>query len=157
VGSMEATAIDDHHHLFAGFAKDAHDLRDILAAFLRVEMGHDFIEDARRSVLDGPNDAEQDPTGQAAPGAIAPPALAFERFCPFDLTVAQWAGGQTSALGAAPPAQPGQSKAPQDRFVCVQENDLALASPVLQGGELERGIGEVSGVGIEPSGGTTGA
>jgi hypothetical protein len=83
-------------------------------------MGHDLIEDARRAVLDGPNDAEQDPTSEAAPGAIAAPDLPFEGFFPFDLTVTQGAGGQASALGAAPPAQSGQGKAPQDRFIFVE-------------------------------------
>src|SRR5713101_6217379 len=104
---MDATAIDDHHDLFAGFAKDVHDLMEILAPFVGVKMRHDLIEDARRAILDRSDDAEQDATGDPAPGAIASPSLAFERLFPFDVTVAQGPCGQTSALDAAPPAQPG--------------------------------------------------
>jgi hypothetical protein len=73
---MDATATDDHHDLFAGFAKDAHDLVEVLAEFLRIKMGHDLIKDARGPLLNGPNDAEQDHIGDAAPGTIAPPGLA---------------------------------------------------------------------------------
>ncbi len=129
--AMDPTAIDDHHDLFPGCAKDAQDLMDILAEFLRIKMGHDFIEDARRSILDGANDAEQHPAGDATPGAIAPPDLAFERLVPFDLTVAQGAGGQARALGTAPPACPGQGKTPEDGFIFIKQNDLASASPVV--------------------------
>ena len=71
----------------------------------------------------------------------------------FDLALAQRACGQAIALGAAPPAQPGQGKAPQDRFVFIEQDDLASASPVLQGREFERAIGEISRGGIEPAGG----
>jgi hypothetical protein len=44
--TMDATTIDDHHDLLVGFAKDAHDLMDILAEFLSIKMGHDLIKDA---------------------------------------------------------------------------------------------------------------
>jgi len=84
---------------------------------------------------------------------MASPGLALERLFPFDVTVAQGMGGQTRALGAAPPAQPGQGKAPQDRFVFIEQNDLAPASPILQGGQCKRAIGESRRGGIEPSGG----
>jgi len=53
----------------------------------------------------------------------------------------------------APPARAGQGKAPQNGFVFIEQNDLAPARPALQGGKFQRTIGEVSGVGIEPSGG----
>jgi hypothetical protein len=46
-----------------------------------------------------------------------------------------------------------QGKAPQDRFVFIEQNDLAPASPILQGGQCKRGIGESRRGGIEPSGG----
>ena len=151
--AMDATTIDDHHDLFARFAKDVHALMEILAQLLGVKMRHDLREDTRCAILDGPNDAQQDPAGDTAPGAIAAPGLAFERLFPFDLTVAQRMGVQTRARGAAPPAQPGQGKAPQDSCGFIEQNDFALASPILQGGQLKRAISESRGGRIEPSGG----
>jgi hypothetical protein len=152
---MDATAIDDHHDLFASFTKDPHDLMDILAQLLSIKMGHDLIEDPRRAILDRPNNAEQDAAGDAAPGAILGPRLAFERLFPFDLRVTQWAGWQASALGAAPPAQPREGEAPQDRFIFVEQNDFTPTRAVFKGGEVDRAIGEVGRRGIEPSGGAT--
>jgi hypothetical protein len=69
------------------------------------------------------------------------------------LTLPQWACGEARALGFAPPACAGQGKAPQDRFVFIEQNDLAAASLVLEGGKFERAIGEGSGGRIESSGG----
>jgi hypothetical protein len=152
---MDATAIDDHDNLFASFPKDPHDLMDILAQFLGIKMGHDLIEDPRRAILDRPDNAEQDAAGDATPGAILGPRLAFKRLCPFDLRVTQWTGQQASALGAAPPAQPGEGKAPQDRFICVEQNDFTPTRSVFKGGEVDRAIGEVGRRGSEPSGGAT--
>jgi hypothetical protein len=129
-------------------------LMDVLAQFLGVKMGHNFIEDFGSPVLDGPNDAESYPAGDTAPRAILQPRLAFEAFFAFDLTLTQRTGGQTRALGAAPPAQPGEGKAPQDRFIFVEQNDLAPTRSVLQGSEVDRAIGEVGRGGIEPPGGT---
>ena len=43
VRPMDATAIDDHDDLFASFAKDAHDLMNILAQLLGVKMRDDLI------------------------------------------------------------------------------------------------------------------
>src|SRR5919201_2359799 len=110
VGPMDPTAIDDHHDLFACFAKGGHHLMDILTEFLGIEVGHDFIEDFRGAILDGADDAEQHPAGDAAPGAILPPRLAFERFLAFDLALAQGTYREASALGRVPPAGAGQGK-----------------------------------------------
>ena len=55
---MDPTAVNDHHDLFLSFAKDGHHLMDVLAQFLGVKMGHNFIEDFGSPVLNGPNDAE---------------------------------------------------------------------------------------------------
>jgi hypothetical protein len=117
---MAPAAINDHHDLCAGIAKDAHDLMDILAQFLGIKMRHDLIEDARGTLLDGPQDVEQDAAGDAAPRATVPPALAFERFFPLDLPMAQWTEGKTGALSLTPPASSGQGKAPYDRFIFIQ-------------------------------------
>jgi hypothetical protein len=57
-GPMDATAIDDPHDLFIGFAKDVHDLMQILAQGFCVNMRHDLIEDFRGAILDRPKDAE---------------------------------------------------------------------------------------------------
>jgi hypothetical protein len=117
---MEPAPIDDHDDLFAGFAEDRHDLMDILAQLLGIKVRHDFIEDFGGAILDGANHAEHHAAGDPAPGAILQPRLAFVAFVAFDVVGAQGPCGQTRPLGAAPPAQPGQGKAPQDRFVLVQ-------------------------------------
>src|SRR5215475_13939872 len=86
---MNATAVDDHDDLFASFTKDTPDLMDILAQLLGIKMGHDLIEDTRRTILDRPDNAEQDAAGDATPGAILYPGLTFEAFCTSDLALAQ--------------------------------------------------------------------
>ena len=48
-------------------------------------------------------------------------------------------------------------KAPQDRFVFIEQNDLATASLGLEGGKFERARGESSRGGIQSTGGTVGA
>ena len=45
VRPVDATAVDDHDHRFAGVAKERHDLMDILAKPLGIKMGDDFLED----------------------------------------------------------------------------------------------------------------
>lgn len=120
VRPMDPAAINDHHHLFVGFPKDVHDLMEVLAEFLGIKMGDDLIEDARGPILHSTNDVEQHPAGDAAPRAILEPRLPLEGFVAFDLTLTQRAGGEAIALGAAPPAQPGQGKAPQDGFIFVE-------------------------------------
>jgi hypothetical protein len=137
VRPMDPAAIDDHHDLFASFAEGRHDLMDILAQLLGIKVRHDFREDFGGAILDRPNDTEQHPAGDPTPGAIASPRLAFEGFVAFDLTLTQGAGGEASALGCAPPARTGQGKAPEHRFVFIEQNDLTLACPILQGGECE--------------------
>ena len=104
---------------------------DILAQLLRIKVRDDLREDTRRAILDSPDNAEQDAAGDAAPGAILGPRLAFERLFPCDRRVTQGAGWQASALGAAPSAQPREGEAPQDRFIFVAQNDFTSARPVL--------------------------
>jgi hypothetical protein len=144
VGPMDPTAIDDHHDLLLGFAKGGHPLMDVLAQFLGINMGHNLVADFGSPILDGPNDAEQHPAGDAAPRAILPPRLTCAMCFAFDLALAERTGGQPRALGAAPPAQPGEGTAPQDRCLFVPYNDLAPARAVRQGREVDRTIGEVS-------------
>ncbi len=105
VRPMDATAIGHHHHVFPGVTKDAHHLMDVLAKFLRIEMRHDFVEDAGGAILHGANDIEQDPTGDVTPGAILLPRSAFESLLVFDLAWTQGTCRQAIALGASPPAQ----------------------------------------------------
>src|SRR5215470_4399698 len=145
--------IDHHDDLFLGGPEAGHDLVDILAELLGIEVRDNFIEDFGGAVLHRTDDAEEHPAGDAAPGAILQPGLTFEPFFAFDLTLAQGAQGEADALGRAPPARAGQRKAPQDCFVCIEQNDLATARLVLEGGQFKRTIREVSGVGIEAPGG----
>jgi hypothetical protein len=137
VRSVEPAPIDDHHDLFAGGAEGGHHLVDILAQLLRIKVRDDFIEDFGGAVLDGAQHTEQHAARDTAPGAIAHPRLAFEGFVALDLALAQRTGGQTRALGTAPPAQPGEGKAPQDGFIFIEQNALSPARPILQGSEVD--------------------
>src|SRR5207302_3756984 len=129
---MDPAPIDDHHDLFLGFPEGGHDLVNILAQLLSIKMRDDLIEDVRGAILDGADDAEQHTAGETAPRAILQPRLAFEAFFAFDVALAQWTGGETSAVGFPPPAGPGEGKAPQDGLIFIEHNDLAPASLVLQ-------------------------
>jgi len=153
VGPRDPAASDDQHDLFAGFPEGRHHLLAILTQLLRIKVWHDFIEDLGGPIRDGANDAEQHPTGDAAPGAILPPRLAFAGLLTCDLALAQRAGGEASALGCAPPAGPGEGKAPEDRVVCIEPNDLVPARSVLAGSACERAVGKVCGVGLTTPGG----
>ena len=151
---VDATAVGDHGHLFAGVAKEGHHLMDLLAQPLRIKMRDDLEEDFGGTILDRPNDTEPHPAGNTAPGAVADPRLAFEALVAFDLTLAQWPGGQASTLGCAPPARPGEGKTPEDGFIFIEQNELTPAGAVLEGSECERRPRQLSGVGSEPPGGT---
>ena len=104
--------------------------------------------------MDRADDAEQDAAGDATPRAIPHPRWAFEGLVAFDLTLAQRACREASTLSFAPPARAGQGKAPQDGFVFIEQNDLATTSLVLQGGEFERAVSEISRGGIQATSGT---
>jgi len=150
---MDAAAIDDHHDLFASFTKDTHDLMNVLAELLGIKVRHNFIEDFGGPILDGPNDTEPHAARDPAPGAILGPCLPFESLLAFDLTLAQRAYGEARTLGCPPPARAGQRKAPEDGFVCIEQNDLATARLVLEGGEFKRAVGERRQGGIKTPGG----
>src|SRR4030095_15667393 len=122
VRPMDPTAIDDHHDLFIAFAERRQCVMHILAELLSIKVGHDFIEDFGGTILDCPNDTEQHAAGDPAPGAMVSPRLAFEGLLAFDLTLTQRAYGEAGALSFAPPASAGQRKAPQDRFVFIEQN-----------------------------------
>ena len=154
VRPMDAAAIDDHHDLFASCAEGRHHLMDILAQRLGIKMWDDLIKDFGCPILDGAQHAEPHTAGDAAPGAILHPRLAFEGLLAFDLALAQWTYWEASALGGAPPAGTGEGKAPQDGFVFIEQNDLATTSLVLKGGEFERAVSEISRGGIKATSGT---
>ena len=101
-------------------------------------MGDDLGEDFGGAIRDRPNDTEQHPAGDTAPGARADPRVAFEALVAFALTLTQWPGGQARALGLAPPARPGQGKTPDDGFIFIKHNDLTPPGLILQGGKCER-------------------
>ena len=147
---VDATAVGDHDHLFARVAKEGHHLMEIVAQPLRINMGHDLVEDFGGAILDRTNDTEPHPAGDPAPGAILHPCLAFERFLAFDLALAQRARGEARALGCAPQAGPGEGEAPEDGFIFIEQNDLTPAGPVLKGSEFERRPCQLSGGRSEP-------
>ena len=78
VRPMDPAPIDDHHDLFPGLPEGGHDLVNILAQLLRIKMRDDLVEDFRSAILDGADDAEQHAAGEATPGAILHPRMAFE-------------------------------------------------------------------------------
>jgi len=151
VRPMDATAVGHHDHLFAGVAKEGHHLMDVLAKPLRIKMGNNLIEDFGGPILDRADDAEQHPTGHAAPTPIAHPRLAFAGLFAFDVALAQRSYGQPRALGFAPPTCPGQGKTPEDGFIFIGQNDLPLAGPILEGGEFERRPRQLSGLRSKPA------
>src|SRR2546428_7964410 len=112
-------------------------MMDILAQLLGSKGGHDFREAFRGAVLHRTDDAEQHTAGDATPGAILQPRLAFQRLLTFDLTLTQRTRREARALGCAPPARTGQGKTPQDRFVFIEHNDLAPACAVFQSSEVD--------------------
>jgi hypothetical protein len=141
--------LDHHHHLFAGFAEDRHHLREIWSQLLGIKVRHDFREDFGGPLLDRPNDTQQHATRDTAPGARAHPRLPCERLLAFDLSLTQRACQEARPLGFAPPARAGQGKAPHDRLVFIEHDDLTSTCSVLQSGEVKRTIGEVSWGGIK--------
>ena len=153
VRPMNPAAVDDHHDLFAGFAEGRHDLMEILAQLLGIKVRHDFIEDFGGTILDCPNDTEQHAAEDTAPGAILHPRLPFEGLLAFNLTLAQGAYGEASPPGCMPPARAGQRKAPENRFVFIEQNDLTPTGLIFESREVERGIREGSGVRIQAPGG----
>jgi hypothetical protein len=153
VRPMDAAALHDHHDLFLGFPEGGHDLMEILPQLLGIKVRHDFIEDFGGPILDCPNDPEQHATRNPAPGARAHPGLPFEGLLAFALALAQRACQEASTLGFAPPTRAGQGKAPHDRFVFIEQDELTATCSVLQGGELKRAIGEISWGGIKATSG----
>ena len=144
VRSVDAAPIDDHHDLCAGGAEGRHHLVDILAPLLGIKVWDDFREDLRSALLDGADDTEQHAARDPAPRAVRHPRLPFATFFLFTLALGQWACGQAISWGAAPPAQPGQGKAPHERFVFIEQDDRTSTCPGLQGGEFQRALGEIS-------------
>jgi hypothetical protein len=117
---VDAAPIDDHDDLCAGCAARGHHLVEIWAQLLGITVGHDFREDWRGAIVDGADDAEHHAAGDATPGAIRQPRLAFEGLLAFDLALAQGTYREADALGGAPPAHTGQGKTPQDGFVFIE-------------------------------------
>jgi hypothetical protein len=154
-GAVNATAIDHHDDLFLCGAKDAHHWMDILTELVGIKVGHDFIENPGGAILHRTDDIEQDATGNATPATALLPGLAFETLLSVDLALTQGAHGEAVALASSPPAASGQGKAPQHGLILIEQDDLVLTRPILQGLQFESAIGQVGGVGIEPTGGTT--
>ena len=153
VRPMHPAAIDDHHDLLAGCAESCHHLLERLAQFLGITMGDDFIEDFGGAILHSAEDREQYPAGDAAPGAVAQPGLAFQGLLTFDLTLTQRPYREARTLRCPPPTRAGQGKAPEDGFVFIEQNDLTTTRLVLQGGKCERAVGEVRWGRIQSAGG----
>ena len=155
--SMEPAPLDNPPHLLLGFPEGGHPWVDIWAPLLGLTVRHDCLADLRGAIVAGTDNAEPHAAREAAPGAIRQPRLAFEAGCALAVALAPGTGGQTRALGCAPPSCPGQGKAPHDRFVCREHHALTPAGLGLQGRACARARGEISRGGLEPSSGTAGA
>src|SRR6266446_760349 len=127
VRPMDAAAIHDHHDVFARCAEGGHHVMEIWVYLLGIKVGHDFRENLHGAIVDRAEDAEQDAAGEAAPRTIPEPRWAFEGCLAVYLALAQRPCGETRTLGAAPPAQPREGKAPEDGFLFVKHNDRTLA------------------------------
>ena len=134
---VDTPAVGDHDDRLPRVAPEGHHLMDIVAQPLCVKMRDDLIDDARSAIVHGSYDAEHHAAGDTAPRAIATPRLAFAGLLAFDLTLTQRVRGEASARRFPPPARAGQGKAPQDRFVCIEQNDLTTTRPVFEGGAFE--------------------
>jgi hypothetical protein len=157
VRPMAPAAIADHDDVFARCAEDRHDVMEILAECLRITVGHDFREDLRGALLDGADDAEEPTAGDTTPRAGRSSRRPCAPLLRCDLALAQRACGQAIPLGAAPPAQPGPGKAPPERFLFREQEDLTSTCSGLPGGEVKRARGEISRGRLEPSRRTAGA
>jgi hypothetical protein len=153
VRSVDAAAIDHHHDLFPGFPEGGHPLMDVLAQLVGIEVGHDFREHLRGAILARADHAEPHAAGNAVPGALAYPRLAFAGLLTSALTLAQRTCQEARRLGSTPPAGTGQGAAPEDGCIFIEHNDLATARLVCESGECERAIGEISRGGIQSAGG----
>jgi hypothetical protein len=157
VRPMEAAAIDDHHDLCASGAEGGPHLLERVAQLLGLTMWDNLREDLGGAILDGTKHPPPHAAGDAAPGALRPPRLAFEGGLACALALAQGTYREARALGCGPPAGAGQGKAPQEGGVFREHNDLATARLGLQGGACTRPLREGSGVGLQAPGGTRGA
>ena len=137
VRPMDPAPIDHHHDLFLGFPEGGHHLMEILAQLLGIKMRHNLIEHFGGPVLNRANDAEQHATGDTAPRTILQPRLAFETLVALALALAQRPWGEACALGCAPPACPREGKTPEDSLIFIEQDDLATACLVCEGGECE--------------------
>ena len=135
--SMDAAPVDDHHDLFPGFAESGHHLMEIVAQLLSIKMGDNFRKDFGGAILHRAEDREQHSAGDAAPGAVVQPGLAFQGLLTFDLTLTPRAEREARPLRCMPPARAGQGKAPEDGFVFIEQNDLTATGLVLEGGQFE--------------------
>jgi hypothetical protein len=156
LGAVDATAVDDHHDRqgWCVLPKRAHELMDELAKLIGVKMRHHFPKDPVGPVLDGAEHRQQDARADAGPATMLLPGLPFEGLVLFDLTMAQGTCGQALAGGSAPPAGPRQGKAPQDRFIFVEQDNLTTLSLLLEGSESEPRLRKFMWIRIEPSRGT---
>lgn len=154
VRPMEAPALDDHHALFPRGAEGRHHLMDIVTPLLRRKRGDDFIADGGGPILHSATDREQPATREAAPGAGAPPRLAFAGRLPFALALGERTRGPARTLRCAPPACPGQGAAPPEGVVFIAQQARPAAGLLCEGGECDRRIRKVGRVGSKSAGRT---
>jgi len=157
VRPLEAAAIDAHDHRFASCAEGRQHVMALLTPLLGSNVRDDWREDFGGALVDSADAAAHHATRDAAPRAGRPPRLPWVTFVLCDLALAQRAGGPAIPLGAAPPAQPRQGKAPPQRFSCIEHDALPAPCPGLQGRACQRARGALSRSRSAPSSGTAGA
>lgn len=136
VGTVDATAVNDHDNLLPGVAKERHPLMAIVTKSLGIKLRDALVEDFRGALVDSAQDTEHDPTGHAPPTPRVPPRLPFARLFVFDLAGAEGAGGEAKPLGCmAPPARPRECKTPDARFIFLEQNHRAPLGAVFEGSQ----------------------
>src|SRR5215813_10084822 len=114
---MDTTPIDDHHDLCGGGAADGYPMMEIRAQRGASPGGTRGEQTWGRAIRDCADDAEPHAARDLAPGTRAPPGPACAAFVACALTLVSGLGQQTSTLGYAPPAGPGEGPAPQEGWL----------------------------------------
>jgi hypothetical protein len=154
---LEPPPIANPDDLLPGVAAARHHLVKLRAQRLRIEVRDHVREDFGGAVLERAKHTEQHAARDTAPGARAPPRLPFATLLACELALAAGTRGQTCALGGAPPARPGEGKAPEARVIFIAQQALTAARLVLERRQVERAVSEISRGGSAPPRGAVAA
>ena len=109
-----------------------------------------FAKHFASPALHRPYDTEQHTRSDARPTAMLLPGLSLEVLLWIDLMTRQRVQGQAIALIFVPPAGSWQGKAPNDGFIFVEQDEVALLCLLLKVGQLDAGLSQFMRIGVEP-------